>query len=212
MMSKGKKQNSNRWGTATRAIHSASGPEVYGPGMGAPIGTPIWQSSTFAFREPGEVADAATATRPETFYTRYGNPNFTAVQEAIAQLEGGEAALVTASGMAAIMLVFLGLLKNGDHVVAQTCHYVGTMKALEAWLPRYGIDVTLVEQTDLGAFEAAIRPAGARAWHHDLHGQHLRHADQSAADRARDRPDRAQRDEVPGWPQRCYGRLHRRRQ
>jgi methionine-gamma-lyase len=126
--------------------------------LGAPIGTPIWQSSTFAFREPGEVAAAATATRPETFYTRYGNPNFTAVQEAIAVLEGGESALVTASGMAAIMLVFLGTLENGDHLIAQSCHYVGTMKALEAWLPRYGIDVTLVEQTDLGAFEAAIRP------------------------------------------------------
>jgi methionine-gamma-lyase len=158
MMSKGTKQETNRWGTATRAIHSAAGPEVHGPGMGAPIGTPIWQSSTFAFREPGEVAAAATATRPETFYTRYGNPNFTAVQEAIAVLEGGESALVTASGMAAIMLVFLGLLKNGDHLIAQSCHYVGTMKALEAWLPRYGIDVTLVEQTDLGAFESAIRP------------------------------------------------------
>jgi cystathionine beta-lyase/cystathionine gamma-synthase len=158
MMSKVRQQESKRWGTATRAIHSAAGPEVYGPGMGAPIGTPIWQSSTFAFREPGEVADAATATRPETFYTRYGNPNFSAVQEAIAVLEGGEAALVTASGMAAIMLVFLGLLKNGDQVIAQTCHYVGTMKALEGWLPRYGIDVALVEQTDLGAFEAAIRP------------------------------------------------------
>jgi methionine-gamma-lyase len=56
------------------------------------------------------------------------------------------------------MLVFTGLLKTGDHIVAQKTHYVGTMKALESWLPRYGIGVSLVDQTDVAAFEAAIRP------------------------------------------------------
>jgi methionine-gamma-lyase len=128
------------------------------PDGGAPVSAPIWQTSTFEFREPEHVANAATATRPETFYTRYGNPNFTVAQDAIAVLEGGEAALVTGSGMGAIMLVFLGLLKNGDHVIAQKAHYVGTMKALEQWLPRYGIEVSMVDQTDLSAFEAALRP------------------------------------------------------
>lgn len=150
---------SNGWDITSRVIHSASGRGQYvGPGGGAPVASPIWQSSTFEFREPDQVADAATASRPETFYTRYGNPNFTAVQEAIATLEGGEAALVTGSGMGAIMLVFLSLLRTGDHLVAQRTHYVGTLKAMEAWLPRYGIDVSLVDQTDVQAFEEAVRP------------------------------------------------------
>lgn len=149
---------SNGWDITSRVIHSASGRGQYvGPGGGAPVAAPIWQSSTFEFQEPEQVADAATASRPETFYTRYGNPNFTAVQDAIATLEGGEAALVTGSGMGAIMLVFLGLLRAGDHLVAQKTHYVGTLKAMEAWLPRYGIDVTLVDQTDAQAFRAALR-------------------------------------------------------
>jgi cystathionine beta-lyase/cystathionine gamma-synthase len=150
--------NSDGWGLATRVIHTAAGSEAYGPGGGAAITSPIWQSSTFVFREPEDVAEAATASQPETFYTRYGNPNFTAVQEAVAVLESGEAALVTASGMGAIMLIFLGTLRSGDHMIAQKTHYVGTMKALKEWLPRYGIEVTMVDQTDLGAFEAAVRP------------------------------------------------------
>lgn len=151
------KGSDRQLGMVTRAIHAATGAGTIGPGGGAAISTPIWQSSTFEFREPEQVAEAATAQRPETFYTRYGNPNFTAVQDALVQLEGGESALVTGSGMGAIMLVFLGTLRSGDHLVAQATHYVGTMKALESWLPRYGIETTLVDQTDVDAFEAAIQ-------------------------------------------------------
>ncbi len=60
--------------------------------------------------------------------------------------------------MGAITLVFLTFLKGGDHIVAQKTHYVGTMKALQRWLPRHGIEVSLVDQSDLGAFEQALRP------------------------------------------------------
>lgn len=152
-------QSSDSWGLTTRAIHAATGEKVYaGPGAGAAVSSPIWQSSTFEFRTPEEIAEASIATRPETYYTRYGNPNFTAAAKAIAALEGGEDALVAGSGMGAIMLVLLGLLESGDHVVAQRTHYVGTMKALQRRLPRFGIDVTHVDQTDPGAFETALKP------------------------------------------------------
>lgn len=143
----------------TRIIHTAAGRRnPVGPGVGTPIVSPIWQSSTFRFQSPEEVAEASVAERPQTFYTRYGNPNFAVVEEAVATVEGAEAALVTGSGMGAIMLVFLTLLEPGDHVIAQEAHYVGTMKALRRWLPRLGIQVTLVDQTDIDAFEAALRP------------------------------------------------------
>ncbi|UCF20095.1 MAG: aminotransferase class I/II-fold pyridoxal phosphate-dependent enzyme [Gemmatimonadota bacterium] len=146
------------WGLATRAIHAATGASIdAGPGRGATVSSAIWQTSTFEFREPEDVADAATAFRHDTFYTRYGNPNFTAVEQAVAGLEGGEAALITGSGMGALMLIFLALLKKGDHIVAQRTHYVGTMKALQQWLPRYGNEVSVVEQGDLAAFESAVR-------------------------------------------------------
>lgn len=147
------------WGKTTRTIRSANSAAGFGgEGIGTPISSPIWQSSTFRFTTPEEVAEASVAERPDGFYTRYGNPNFAAVERALATLEGGESALVTGSGMGAIMLVFLCLLESGDHVVAQEAHYVGTMKALSRWLPRQGIEVTLVDQTDLDAFERAIRP------------------------------------------------------
>lgn len=154
-----KKGTPENWDITTRVIHSATGEGVYGEGDGgAAVTTPIWQTSTFEFREPEHVASAATASQPETFYTRYGNPNFTAVQEAMARLERGDAALVTGSGMGAITLVFLSFLRSGDHLVAQNCHYSGTMKALESYLPRLGIEVTMVDQTDLNQFEAALKP------------------------------------------------------
>ncbi len=155
----GGRKGVDSWGLATRAIHTATGASIdAGPGKGATVSSAIWQTSTFEFREPEDVADAATAFRPDTFYTRYGNPNFTAVEQAVAELEGGETALITGSGMGALMLIFIALLKSGDHVVAQRTHYVGTMKALQQWLPRYGNEVTVVEQGDLAAFESAVRP------------------------------------------------------
>jgi len=158
-MGGGRSGDGKDWKRATRLIHSAAASgKATGPGGGAAVTQPIWQSSTFEFPQPGDVAEAATAYHPQTFYTRYGNPNFSACEEALAQLEGGEAALVTGSGMGAIMLVFLGLLKSGDHLVAQKTHYVGTMKALQVWLPRYGIETTLVDQTDIDQFRSALRP------------------------------------------------------
>lgn len=145
-------------GPTTRLIHAAAGDGGPRPGSGESITSPIWQSSTFRFETPEDVARASVTDRPGAFYTRYGNPNFSAVEEAVASLEGSETALVTGSGMGAIMLVFMGLLEKGDHVIAQKAHYVGTMKALQTWLPRHGIETTLVEQAGLDAFESAIRP------------------------------------------------------
>ena len=158
-MSKKTERPEDKWDLATRVIRLVAQDSAgRAAGVGAAVSAPIWQSATFEFERPEEVAEAAIAQEPETFYTRYGNPNFSAVAAAVAALEGGEAALVTGSGMGAIMLVFMGTLKSGDHIVAQKAHYVGTMKALQHWLPRYDIEVTLVDQTDANGFEAALLP------------------------------------------------------
>jgi methionine-gamma-lyase len=153
-----KEDRGSTWRLATRLIHSGLPSRVDGD-TGYALSPPIWQTATFGFDRTEDAAEAGLANHPEAYYTRYGNPNFTQAETAVAELEGAEAALVTGSGMGAISLVFLGLLAPGDHVVAQKTHYVGTVKLLHHWLPRLGIECTTVDQTDPGAFAAAIRPS-----------------------------------------------------
>ncbi|MGH9901748.1 MAG: trans-sulfuration enzyme family protein, partial [Pyrinomonadaceae bacterium] len=103
-------------------------------------------------------ADIATADRTTEFYTRYGNPTHRQVEATVAALEGGEAALVTGSGMGAIFLSALTLLESGDHVVAQTDLYAGARALLRDVVPRWGVATTFVDQTNVDDFAAALRP------------------------------------------------------
>ena len=97
---------------------------------------PIHPSATFRAADAADFADMAARPRHQRYYTRYGNPTLERVAQLIARLEGGEAALMAASGMGAISATLIGLLKAGDHVVAQTNHYMGTTRLLTELLPR----------------------------------------------------------------------------
>jgi methionine-gamma-lyase len=121
------------------------------------ISPPIWQTTTFSAATAEEFAEIATATRPAEFYTRYGNPNHEMVEATLAALEGGESALVFGSGMGAIFAAMGSLLATGDHVVAQRNHYAGATTLLKEFLPRWGIEVTYVDQTNNGEFADAVR-------------------------------------------------------
>src|SRR5690348_14795729 len=92
------------------------------------------------------------------YYSRYGSPNTKQVEEMLASLEESEAALAVGSGMAAITTALLANLRAGDHIVAQHTHYTATLSLLAATLPRYGIEVTTVDQRYSAAFAQAIRP------------------------------------------------------
>ena len=119
-----------------------------------PLSTPIYQTSTF------EVTDSEQqlrVTHTDMFYTRYGNPTHTVVESAIAELEGTDAALLFASGMCAVTTTVLGLLKSGDHIVSQRDIYGGVTKFFTQWLPKLGIDVTLVDTNDYEQHVRAIR-------------------------------------------------------
>ncbi|KKE79908.1 aminotransferase class I/II-fold pyridoxal phosphate-dependent enzyme [Oceanobacillus caeni] len=118
----------------------------------------IYYSATFMAKDAAEFAEMANTPRHSKYYTRYGNPVHDRVIEIMADLEGTETALVTGSGMGAISTTLLALLQAGDHVVAQTRHYMGTAKILDEMLTKFGIEVTVVEQTDVQEFEKAIRP------------------------------------------------------
>lgn len=121
----------------------------------API---LWASSAFVTATVEEGRAMATAVGASRFYTRYGNPTVRGFEEAIAELEGAEAARAFASGMGAISAVVLGLCSSGDHIVAQHQLYAGTQLLLQTVCPRFGIDVTFVDGTQPGAFAAAVRP------------------------------------------------------
>lgn len=119
-----------------------------------PLSTPIYQTSTF------EVTDSEQqlrATHTDMFYTRYGNPTHTVAENAIAELEGTDAALLFASGMNAVTSTVLTLLKSGDHIVAQSDIYGGVTKFFSQWLPKFGIETTFVDTNDYEQHARAIR-------------------------------------------------------
>ena len=121
----------------------------------APLSTPIYQTSTFQVTDSDQQL---RATHTDMFYTRYGNPTNTVAESAIAELEGADAALLFASGMAAITTSVLALLKSGEHIVAQRDIYGGASKFLGQWLPKLGIETTFVDTTEYDQHARAIRP------------------------------------------------------
>jgi methionine-gamma-lyase len=122
------------------------------------VSPPIWQTTTFEAETAEEFADVAAAMKPAEFYTRNGNPNHAMVEATLASLEGGEAAQVFSSGMGAIFAAMGCLLEAGDHMVAQRNHYAGATTLMKEFLPRWGIEITYVDQTDNDEFAAATRP------------------------------------------------------
>ncbi len=143
----------NRRGRQTRLIEVA---QEQNPSRG--VSSPIYQSATFRFEEPEEIAAAMVAQAHPQFYGRYATPNTKQVEAMVAELESAEAALAVASGMAAVTLVMLTFLQAGDHVVAQTTHYPNASKLIAETLAGFGIKSTIVNQTNLDAFAQAIRP------------------------------------------------------
>ena len=139
----------------TRILHDD---DAVDSSAGSGVVAPIHYSATFSARDAEDFADMATRARHPTYYTRYGNPGHERVSAVLAGLEGSETALLSASGMGAISTTILALLKAGDHVIAQTRHYMGTSRLFDELLPRFGISTTLVAQGDIGAIEAALRP------------------------------------------------------
>jgi cystathionine beta-lyase/cystathionine gamma-synthase len=120
-----------------------------------PLTAPIYQTSTF---EVTDLEEQVRVTPTDSFYTRYGNPTHTVAENAIAELEGTDAALLFSSGMAAITTSMLSLVKAGDHIVAQRDIYGGVTKFLSQWLPKLGIETTFVDTNDMEQYERAMRP------------------------------------------------------
>ena len=114
-------------------------------------------ASTYLF-DSAEAAAQAFEAEDRPIYTRWGNPTTQVLERKVAALEGAEAAVATASGMAAVSAGILAVVSQGDHIVATTGLYSGTYHLLIEDLPRFGIETTLAEATDPDAFRRAIKP------------------------------------------------------
>lgn len=139
-------------GTQTKLIHSA---RAANPSRA--IASPIWQSTSFEAESIAAFAEVSQAFQPPEYYTRYGNPGNQQVEILLAELEGGEAALLTGSGMGAIFTAVMSMLRKGDHVVAQRNIYASASTLFEELVPRWGIECTFVNQAEPEKFAAAIR-------------------------------------------------------
>ncbi len=140
-------------GPNTAAVHSEHSAEY----KHRAVSYPIYQTSAFMFESAAAGAGLFKGETPGFIYTRIGNPTTEALQNTVAALEHGRAALATASGMAAISTLFLGLLKSGDRVVCSQAVYGPTRVLLERELVRFGIQSTFIETSDTDAVRTALQ-------------------------------------------------------
>jgi methionine-gamma-lyase len=148
-MNKSKK----RQGNSTLAIHV--GEERFG--ISGPVGVPITRTSGFTFANSEEMKRWAEGKSSAYIYTRYGNPTLTVAEAKIAALEGGEAAVVTASGAAAISSALLAQVRAGDEIIATAQLYGGSYRLMRDIFPRFGIRVRFVD-SNLNGVERMVSP------------------------------------------------------
>jgi cystathionine beta-lyase/cystathionine gamma-synthase len=132
-----KKTAPRRWSPATVGVHGGERKH----GLNAPVTTPVMLTSNFTFAGSAEMKRWAEGKSKAYIYTRYGNPTLSVAEAKIAELEGGEAALVTASGSSAISSTLLSLLQSGDELIASRQLYGGSYRLMRDVLPRFGIRV-----------------------------------------------------------------------
>ena len=148
-----KRVTDDRLADATLAIHAGEKRSQ----VSVPVGTSIARTANFTFANTEEMKRWAEGKSSAYIYTRYGNPTLAIAEGKIAALEGAEAAIVAASGMAAISSALLSILKAGDEVIATRALYGGSYRLMRDIFPRMGVVVRHVE-TDLAGIERLVNP------------------------------------------------------
>jgi O-acetylhomoserine (thiol)-lyase len=141
-------------GFDTLSLHAGASPD---PATGARA-TPVYFTSSFAFRDSDHAAALFNMERAGHVYSRISNPTTAVLEERIAALEGGVAGIATASGQAALHLGLATIAGAGSHIVASTALYGGSHNLLAYTLKRFGIATTFVDPRDIDGWRAAIRP------------------------------------------------------
>ncbi len=139
-------------GFNTKLVHAGSYDDVFGSAV-----TPIYQTSTFAFKNAQHGADCFAGKSDGFIYTRIGNPTTKAFEDAMAELENGFGATATSSGMSAVSSVYMALLGAGKHIVCSASVYGPSRSVLERDFSRYGVEMTFIDTSDLSQIENAIK-------------------------------------------------------
>lgn len=146
--------DSRKFGFETRMLHAGQIPDPY---VGARA-VPIYQTTSYVFQSAEEAAHLFELKQYGNIYSRISNPTTAVFEERVASLEGGAGAVALASGMAAEFGTIMTLMQPGDHLVASTQLYGGTLTLFAHTLKKLSIDVTFVDPSDLEAWEAAFTP------------------------------------------------------
>src|SRR5437879_2987000 len=140
------------WETETRLVRGGMARSPYGE-----ISEALFLTQSFAY-DSAQAADERFAGGPGFIYQRFGNPTTQMFEDRLALLEGAELCRATASGMSAVHVALTGLLRAGDHLVAGRALFGSCRWIISEWLPRFGVEATYVDATDLEAWKAAVRP------------------------------------------------------
>ncbi|MBX3482114.1 O-succinylhomoserine sulfhydrylase [Phenylobacterium sp.] len=140
------------WEIETRAVRGGLMRTEHGE-----ISEALFLNQSFAY-ESAQAADERFAGGPGFIYQRFGNPTTQMFEDRLALLEGAEACKATASGMAAVQLSLMGLVRAGDHIVAGRALFGSCRWILSEWMPRFGVETTYVDATDIEAWKNAVRP------------------------------------------------------
>jgi O-acetylhomoserine (thiol)-lyase len=143
------------WSFETKQIHAGQVPDA----ATSARALPIYQTTSYTFRDTDHAAALFGLAEPGNIYTRIMNPTQAVVEERIAALEGGIGALLVSSGQAAETIAILNIASAGDHIVSSSNLYGGTYNLFHYTLPRFGIDVSFVnDPDDLDSWQSAVRP------------------------------------------------------
>jgi methionine-gamma-lyase len=140
-------------GFDTKVIHAGAHDDAYGSAT-----VPIYQTSTFSFRNAQQGADRFAGTADGFIYTRLGNPTINALERQMAELENGFGGIATSSGMGAVSTVYMALLDQGTHIVGTASVYGPSRLLAEKHLSRFGVESTWVDTTNLDNLRRAMRP------------------------------------------------------
>ena len=146
-------KNNQKINFQTKCVHSGIDEYEYGS-----VVPPIYQTSTFKFKSAQHGASLFAGEEKGYIYTRMLNPTIEAMENAIAELEGGHKALGCGSGMAAVHTIFASLTKTGDHIVCSSAVYGPTTTLLNTIMKKFGVETTFVDSAKLDEVKKAIRP------------------------------------------------------
>ncbi len=146
-------KNKKQYGFDTLAVHAGDIEDAYGS-----VVTPIYQTSTFEFKNAGHGARLFAGEEEGFIYTRIGNPTIKSLEDKLAALEGGKYGLAFSSGMGAVSTLFAAFLGQGDHIVSTAAVYGPSRGILETYFKKFGVASTFIDTSDIRNVEQAIQP------------------------------------------------------